>query len=95
MNCESFRERIAAGVDDAAVRAHLRSCEACLEYAMGIDPDVLFRSLGVPAEEPPGGIDAFAAEVMQQVRLRDTERQMVPRARLTRLARWSAAAALA
>lgn len=96
MKCERFREAIAAGVDDASVREHLRTCEECLAAAVELDPGVLFRALGPVAAEPPGGTDDFVAGVMHQVHLRSAERSIERRpARFTPIARWSAAAALA
>lgn len=94
MNCETFQRTFAPGTDDPKALEHLRACDACLEHALRLDPDVLFRSLGLPAEEPPGGIDAFVGEVMQQVHLRDRERRLEPRRQLGAWSRWSAAAAL-
>ncbi len=96
MNCEAFRHATRQGTDDAAVRGHLRSCANCLEWAVSIDPDAMFRSLGLEEAEPPGGTDAFVAGVLRQVEMRDAERRLGRRTvRFTPLIRWSAAAALA
>jgi hypothetical protein len=73
ISCDSFRKTFAVATEDAELLAHLRICDRCLDHAAGIDPDVLFRALGGDTLVPPGGIDAFVGEVMQQVRVRDTE----------------------
>lgn len=73
ISCDSFRTRFHAGTDDAELLEHLRGCDRCLDVAAHADPDVMFRALGGEELIPPGGIDAFVAGVMQQVRVRDTE----------------------
>jgi hypothetical protein len=73
INCDSFRARFVPGTDDAAVLEHLRSCDVCLNYAVEMDGDVLFRSIGGDDLVPPGGIDAFVGDVMREVRVRDAE----------------------
>ncbi|HEY0787514.1 MAG TPA: hypothetical protein VGE86_02650 [Thermoanaerobaculia bacterium] len=96
MNCESFRHAIEQGSDDLGVRGHLRSCDPCMEWAVAIDPDLMFRALGVDEAEPPGGTDAFVADVLRQVEMRHAERRLGRRTvRFTPMFRWSAAAALA
>ncbi|HYM59605.1 MAG TPA: hypothetical protein VEZ11_01790 [Thermoanaerobaculia bacterium] len=77
ISCQNFRTMLAPGTDDPSLLRHLRTCEACLDYAIGIDADLLFRSLGGEELVPPGGVDAFAADVMQQVRVRQAEGQVV------------------
>jgi hypothetical protein len=96
MNCESFRHAIEAGSDELRVRGHLRTCDPCMEWAIAVDPDLMFRALGVDEMEPPGGTDAFVADVLRQVEMRDAERRLGRRTvRFTTAFRWSAAAALA
>ncbi|HEU5163255.1 MAG TPA: hypothetical protein VFV54_08945 [Thermoanaerobaculia bacterium] len=96
MKCDAFRNAVQMGTDDAAVRGHLRSCATCLEWAVSVDPDVMFRSIGIEEGEPPGGTDAFVADVLRQVEIRDAERRLGRRpVRFSSLFRWSAAAALA
>ncbi|HKR65986.1 MAG TPA: hypothetical protein VJZ00_19800 [Thermoanaerobaculia bacterium] len=73
MSCESFRTRFHANTEDAALLAHLRACDRCLDHAASIDPDVIFRSLGGDEMIPPGGVDAFVDDVMRQVRVRGAE----------------------
>lgn len=96
MNCDAFRQAIEQETDDAAVRGHLRACATCLEWAVSVDPDCMFRSIGTEEAEPPGGTDAFVADVLRQIEIRDAERRMERRSvRFTPVFRWSAAAALA
>jgi len=73
MSCESFRTAFHAATDDAALLAHLRTCDRCLDFAANVDPDVMFRALGGDDLVPPGGVDAFVDDVMRQVRVRDAE----------------------
>ena len=73
ITCESFRARFAENTEDAALLAHLRTCDRCLDHAAGIDPDVMFRALGGEEMIPPGGVDSFVNGVMQQVRVRAAE----------------------
>lgn len=79
ISCDSFRKRFHADADDAALLEHLRACDRCLDFAVNVDPDVLFRSLGGDTLLPPGGLDAFVGEVMQQVRVRETETKLESR----------------
>lgn len=94
MHCDVFQSTLQADDRRLEILEHLRSCENCLEYAVQIDPDVLFRSLGGEEMVPPGGVDAFAADVMQQVYLRQKESSLSAR-RVVPFRRWAAAAALA
>ena len=75
ISCETFRAQFAPSTEDASLLEHLRSCDACLDSAATVDPDVMFRSLGGELV-PPGGIDAFVGDVMREVRLRATENRM-------------------
>jgi hypothetical protein len=77
ISCETFRSRFEPSTDDAAVLEHLRRCDACLEFAIQTDPDVMFRALGDDVV-PPGGVDVFVDDVMREVRLRSTEQTMDP-----------------
>lgn len=79
MTCNEFRAAFEAGSQDAAALEHLRACDACLDHAAHLDPDVMFRAIGGAEMIPPGGVDAFAADVMRAVRLRTQEGQLVPR----------------
>jgi len=76
MNCEIFRSTFHADTENAALLAHLRTCDRCLDHAASIDPDVMFRALGGDDLVPPGGIELFVDDVMRQVRVRDTEKKV-------------------
>jgi hypothetical protein len=52
------------GCEDAALLAHLRSCDACFAEAVEVDPDAMFRGIGGAEMIPPGGVDAFVGDVM-------------------------------
>ncbi|HEV7921110.1 MAG TPA: hypothetical protein VGR02_10020, partial [Thermoanaerobaculia bacterium] len=52
---------------------HVRACDACLDHAAAIDPDIMFRALGGDSILPPGGVDSFVSDVMREVHLRGTE----------------------
>ena len=73
ISCDAFRVRFEAATEDPVVLEHLRSCDRCLDFAAQEDPDVLFRALGGNEMIPPGGVDAFVDDVMQQVRVRAAE----------------------
>ncbi len=79
MTCQYFRANLQPGTTDVGVLEHLRLCDACLDHAMGIDPDLFFRSLGGTELVPPGGVDAFVGDVMSQVRVRNAETSFAPR----------------
>jgi hypothetical protein len=73
ISCDAFRTRFESDPESAVVLEHLRACDRCLDFAVQIDPDVMFRALGGSEMIPPGGIDAFVDDVMQQVRVRAAE----------------------
>jgi len=77
--CRQFRANLQPGNTDAALLEHLRHCDACLDFAMSIDPDLFFRSIGGEELVPPGGVDAFVGDVMSQVRVRSAETSLAPR----------------
>jgi anti-sigma factor RsiW len=95
MSCESFRTRFHESTEDAALLEHLRSCDRCLDFAASIDPDVMFRALGGEDLVPPGGIDAFVDDVMQQVRVRGAESAVTSRRTLSWPRRLAVAATIA
>jgi len=72
----------------------MRSCEACLNHAISVDPELMYRGLGGEIE-PPGGVEAFVAGVMQDVRFRGTEKLVDARKRFAPAQRWAIAAAAA
>jgi hypothetical protein len=91
ISCQTFRATVRPGSEDAIVLEHLRSCDACLDYALSIDPDFFFRTLGGAEIVPPGGIDNFVSDVMAQVRLRQAEGSAAHRLPLNRYLRAAAA----
>ena len=76
ISCQSFRERLAPGSNEAAVMEHLRKCDACLDFAVSVDADHFFRALDGSELTPPGGVDAFTSDVMALVCLRQAEGSM-------------------
>jgi hypothetical protein len=74
ISCNAFRARFHAATEDAELLVHVRACDACLDFAAGVDPDVLFRAIGGGEMIPPGGVDAFVGDVMREVHLRATEK---------------------
>jgi hypothetical protein len=95
MTCSYFRANLQPGTTDAAMLEHLRHCDACLDFAMSVDPDLFFRSLGGEELVPPGGIDAFVGDVMSQVRVHDAEAALAPRHSVSAWQRWAVAATVA
>jgi hypothetical protein len=93
--CSYFRTNLQPGTADAALIEHLRHCDACLDFAMSVDPDLFFRSLGGEELVPPGGVDAFVGDVMAQVRVRDAEASLVTRRGVSAWQRWAIAATVA
>jgi hypothetical protein len=70
ISCRDFRSGFSAASNDPKLLEHVRACDTCLDYAAGVDPDIVFRSIGGTELLPPGGIDAFVDDVMRQVRVR-------------------------
>jgi len=95
MSCDAFRTSFHADTENAALLAHLRTCDRCLDFAATVDPDVLFRSLGGEDLVPPGGVDAFVDDVMRQVRVRSAENTVTAVAPVSWTRRLAIAAALA
>jgi hypothetical protein len=79
ISCQTFRSTLEPGTRDAEALEHLRHCDACLDFALEVDPDNFFRTLGGEEMVPPGGVDAFVDDVMAQVRGRQTETAIEPR----------------
>ncbi len=73
INCTQFRANFEPATEIPSILEHVRTCDACLDYAASIDPDIMFRAIGGGELIPPGGIDAFVGDVMREVRLRTTE----------------------
>lgn len=78
MTCDAFRAQFAPGTEDATLLEHLRSCDACLNFAVEHDGDVLFRAIGGEDLVPPGGVDAFVDDVMHSLHIRSAESSMSP-----------------
>jgi hypothetical protein len=95
MTCTHFRANLQPGSADAASLEHLRHCDGCLDFAMTVDPDLFFRSLGGEELVPPGGIDAFVGDVMSQVRVHDAEASLARRHSVSAWQRWAIAATFA
>jgi hypothetical protein len=79
ISCLTFRNAFAPGTESREVLEHVRACDACLDHAAAIDPDIMFRALGGENLVPPGGVDAFVDDVMREVRLRSTESSLESR----------------
>jgi hypothetical protein len=95
MSCNEFRAGFHVGTNDQAQLRHLRTCDACLDFAAHIDADVIFRAIGGEEMVPPGGVDAFVGDVMHAVRLRGTEGTLAFRGEITWTRKLAIAAALA
>ncbi len=95
ISCQNFRATLEPGTRDAKVLEHLRRCDACLDYAIQVDPDNFFRLLGGDELVPPGGVDAFVGDVMTQVRSRQTETAAQPHHTFTNMRRLAVAATIA
>ncbi|MGH9418662.1 MAG: hypothetical protein ACRD3J_01715 [Thermoanaerobaculia bacterium] len=78
MTCHYFRANLQPGMTDTALLEHLRHCDACLDHATSVDPDLFFRAIGGEELVPPGGVDAFVSDVMSQVRVRSAETSLAP-----------------
>jgi hypothetical protein len=78
INCTKFRALFEPETESPEVLEHVRACDACLDYSVTVDPDILFRAIGGDELVPPGGIDAFVGDVMREVRLRSTEKSAAP-----------------
>lgn len=79
ISCDAFRTRFEADPDGVAVLEHLRACDRCLDFAVQADPEVMFRAIGGGEMIPPGGVDSFVDDVMQQVRVRAAESTVTAR----------------
>ena len=78
MSCQNFRTGLQPGTPNVELLEHLRHCDACLDFAMSVDPDLFFRAIGGEDLVPPGGVDAFVGDVMSQVRVRHAETSLHP-----------------
>ncbi len=74
ITCTAFRASFEAQTENPQLLEHIRACDACLDYAVSVDPDIMFRAIGGDELLPPGGVDAFVSDVMREVHLRATEK---------------------
>lgn len=95
ISCHDFRSAFHASTDEPRLLEHVRGCDACLDFAVHEDPDMMFRALGGEDLIPPGGFDAFVGDVMREVRLRAAEGAMVAPRALSWPRKLAAAAAIA
>jgi len=93
-SCLEFRSLFHAGTNDPALLEHLRTCDACLDFAAHVDPEVMFRAIGGEMM-PPGGVDDFVADVMHSIQVRSKDRSFAPKPASRWPRRFAAAAALA
>jgi hypothetical protein len=95
MRCDEFRAACRQpdelGTEELA---HMRACTACLNHAIAVEPDLMFRGLGGEIE-PDGGVDAFVGDVMHEIRFRKAERIVDAGHRFAPVQRWAVAAAAA
>jgi len=73
ITCTNFRASFEPATENADLLEHIRTCDLCLDFAVSVDPDIMFRAIGGDELVPPGGVDAFVGDVMREVRLRSTE----------------------
>src|ERR1043165_7180359 len=94
ISCRTDRAGLTAGTQDAALLEHLRTCDACLDFSVGVDPDNFFRAIGGNNLVPPGGVDAFVGDVMRQAQIRGKETSIAARHTMTWRQRLGIAATL-
>ena len=94
IHCEGFRASFQVDDRRPEILDHLRRCDGCLQFALAIDQDVLFRSIGGDDLVPPGGVDRFTADVMKQIELRRKSSDMEHHRRPNAIMRWAAAAVI-
>lgn len=95
ISCQAFRANLQPGTHDAKLLEHLRACDPCLNFGLEVDPDLFFRAIGGEELVPPGGVDAFAGDVMAQVRSRQTESAAEPARTFSNVRRLAIAATVA
>ena len=93
ISCERFRASLQVDDRRPEIVDHLRQCDGCLQFAVEIDPHVVFRSIGGDDLVPAGGVELFAADVMKQIELRKKSSDMA-RSHPNLLMRWAAAAVI-
>jgi predicted anti-sigma-YlaC factor YlaD len=82
MSCETYREMLAAYLDDsldevrrASFRAHLRSCASCRAFALAEEPTLIF-ALAAPREPEPARVEACVTAVTAGIRQERLRRQL-------------------
>ncbi|MDX1583053.1 MAG: hypothetical protein R3338_05560 [Thermoanaerobaculia bacterium] len=93
MKCEDLRTMLRSGQESPELQEHLRACAECLELAVSIEPASMFATLGGEEVVPPGGVDLFVSDVMNEIRLRETEKSLDAGDHPVRVAWWWSAAA--
>ena len=94
ITCTMFQTNAQPGPLDASMLEHLRSCDLCLDHAVSVDGDNFFRAIGGEMQ-PPGGVEAFTADVMREVKLRQTESEIEHHSTFGWSRRFAVAAAVA
>jgi len=95
VRCDEFRAACRQPEElGSEALAHMRACADCLNHAIAVDPELMFRGLGGDIE-PDGGVDAFVGGVMHEIRFRKAERIVDARHRFAPAQRWAVAAAAA
>lgn len=95
MRCEDFRSFVPPAEEATSQQLeHVRGCDECLLVALQSDSGYLFRSIGGEELSPEGGVEAFAAGVIQSISVREAERSLTSsRPAVSSWLRWTAAAA--
>lgn len=82
MSCESYRELLPAYLDDSldevrrtGLRAHLRACPECRDFAIDLEPTLLF-SLADRSEPSSERIEACVGAVVAGVRQEQLQRRL-------------------
>jgi len=65
ITCTKFRASFEPETENPETLEHIRACDACLDYAVSVDPDIMFRAIGGAEMVPPGGVDAFVSDVFR------------------------------
>ncbi|MBW3563717.1 MAG: hypothetical protein KY459_03230 [Acidobacteria bacterium] len=74
MNCTDFLAGIDTAMTTSGGRAHARSCADCAAAAIATDSINLFRTIEKTPAVPKSEFDEFVADVVGEIRLRETEK---------------------
>jgi len=84
MSCEVYRDLLPAYLDESldevrrsGFRSHLRSCDGCREFAVRVEPTLVF-SLARFSDPSPDRIEACVTAVVTGVRQEHLERRLRP-----------------